>query len=63
MTWYRKISQDIGLIPDCITHFEQELEKAKQEVKILTPEQQKDQKYFHDEENNHINIQFKKKVF
>ena len=34
MTWYRKISQDIGLIPDCITHFEQELEKAKQEVKI-----------------------------
>ena len=34
MTWYRKISQDIGLIPDCIAHFEQELEKAKQEVKI-----------------------------
>ena len=34
MTWYRKISQDIGLIPECITHFEQELEKAKQEVKI-----------------------------
>jgi peptide chain release factor subunit 1 len=27
---------------------------GKQEVKILTPEQQKDQKYFHDEENNQL---------
>lgn len=34
MSWYRQISKDIGLIPNCIQFFEKELETAKQEVKI-----------------------------
>ena len=34
MSWYRQISKDIGLIPDCIQHFENELKTAKQEVKV-----------------------------
>ena len=34
MSWYRQISKDIGLIPNCIQYFEKELETAKQEVKI-----------------------------
>ena len=34
MSWYRQISKDIGLIPNCIQYFEKELETANQEVKI-----------------------------
>lgn len=32
--WYRKISQDLALIPEFITHYEEEYEKAKFEVGI-----------------------------
>ena len=35
MTWYSKITQDLSAIPDFITHYEAELEKAKKEVKVL----------------------------
>ena len=31
MSWYTKVSQDIGLIPDCIKHFDQEFEVARKE--------------------------------
>ena len=34
MSWYRQISKDIELIPNCIQYFEKELETANQEVKI-----------------------------
>lgn len=35
MTWYSKVSQDVGNIPDAILHFEKELLEAKKEVKIV----------------------------
>jgi hypothetical protein len=34
MSWYAKVSQDIGSIPDAILHFEKELSDARQEVKV-----------------------------
>lgn len=34
MNWYNKITQDLSVIPDFITHYEKELSLAKQEVKI-----------------------------
>ena len=35
MTWYSKVSQDVGNIPNAILHFEKELLEAKKEVKIV----------------------------
>jgi len=35
MSWYTKVSQDISLIPDCIKHFDQELEAARKEIYIF----------------------------
>jgi hypothetical protein len=32
--WYTKVSQNLGVIPDFIAHFETELISAKQEVKV-----------------------------
>lgn len=34
MNWYTRISQDLSVIPDFITHFESELLSAKNDVKI-----------------------------
>ena len=34
MNWYTRITQNIGVIPDFITHYENELLQAKNEVKI-----------------------------
>ena len=34
MNWYTQITQDISVIPDFITHYENELSSAKSEVKI-----------------------------
>jgi hypothetical protein len=34
MNWYTKISQNLSVIPDFITHYENELTSAKNEVKI-----------------------------
>ena len=34
MNWYTKITQNLGVIPDFIIHYESELNSAKQEVKI-----------------------------
>jgi hypothetical protein len=34
MNWYTKISQNLSVIPDFITHYESELSEAKKEVKI-----------------------------
>jgi hypothetical protein len=34
MNWYTRITQNLGVIPDFITHYEAELLLAKQEVKI-----------------------------
>ena len=34
MNWYTRISQDISVIPDFITYYENELSQAKSEVKI-----------------------------
>ena len=34
MNWYTKVSQDLSVIPDFITHYEAELDMAKKEVKI-----------------------------
>ena len=34
MNWYTRITQNLGVIPDFITHYEAELISAKQEVKI-----------------------------
>jgi hypothetical protein len=34
MNWYTRITQNLGVIPDFITHYEAELNSAKQEVKI-----------------------------
>lgn len=34
MSWYFKVSQDVGNIPDAIQYFERELLDAKREVKI-----------------------------
>ena len=34
MNWYTKVSTDISVIPDFITHYESELVLAKQDVKI-----------------------------
>ena len=34
MNWYTRITQNLGVIPDFITHYEAELILAKQEVKI-----------------------------
>ena len=34
MNWYTRITQNLGVIPDFITHYEAELITAKQEVKI-----------------------------
>ena len=34
MNWYTRITQNFGVIPDFITHYEAELISAKQEVKI-----------------------------
>jgi hypothetical protein len=33
--WYSKISKDISFIPDAVTHFEAELNNARQDVKIV----------------------------
>ena len=35
MSWYSRVSQDIGNIPSAILYFEQELSDAKKEVKIV----------------------------
>jgi len=32
--WYQKIARDIGVIPDAIRHYEDELEVAKSEIRI-----------------------------
>ena len=32
--WYTRVSQNLGVIPDFISHFENELISAKQEVKV-----------------------------
>ena len=32
--WYQKIAKDIGVIPDAIRHYEDELEQAKSEIRI-----------------------------
>ena len=34
MNWYTRITQNLGVIPDFIVHYENELISAKQEVKI-----------------------------
>jgi len=34
MNWYTKITQDISTLPDFITHYENELNSAKKEVKV-----------------------------
>ena len=34
MNWYTRITQNLGVIPDFITHYESELISAKNEVKI-----------------------------
>lgn len=34
MTWYSKITQDLSLLPDFISHYEVELAAAKNEVKV-----------------------------
>jgi hypothetical protein len=34
MNWYTRITQSLGVIPDFISHYEAELNSAKQEVKI-----------------------------
>jgi hypothetical protein len=34
MNWYTKVSQDLSVIPDFITHYEAELESAKQDVRV-----------------------------
>lgn len=34
MNWYTKITQDISILPDFITHYENELNSAKKEVKV-----------------------------
>ena len=34
MNWYTKITQNLAVIPDFITHYESELNSAKHEVKI-----------------------------
>jgi len=34
MNWYTRITQNLGVIPDFITHYETELISAKQEVKV-----------------------------
>ena len=34
MNWYTRITQNIAVIPDFITHYENELSQAKSEVKI-----------------------------
>jgi hypothetical protein len=34
MGWYSNVSRDIGKVPDAIAYFENELQDAKQEVKI-----------------------------
>ena len=32
--WYNEVSRSLDKIPDCINHFEQEYQKAKQEVRL-----------------------------
>jgi hypothetical protein len=32
--WYNKITSDLGVLPDFITHYENELNKARSEVKV-----------------------------
>ena len=32
--WYQKIARDIGVIPDAIRHYEDELVQAKSEIRI-----------------------------
>ena len=34
MTWYSRVSKDIAHLPDCLTHFYNELDQARKEVKI-----------------------------
>lgn len=34
MTWYSKVSRDIGQLPSCLDYFYNELEEARKEVKI-----------------------------
>ena len=34
MNWYTRVSQDISVIPDFLSHYENELNSAKQDVKI-----------------------------
>ena len=33
-SWYTKVSQDIGLIPDFINYYESELEQAKRDIYV-----------------------------
>jgi hypothetical protein len=35
MNWYTRISTDLSVIPDFIIHYENELESARQEVKVF----------------------------
>lgn len=35
MTWYTRVSRDIGEIPDAVLHFESELQSARQECKLV----------------------------
>jgi hypothetical protein len=35
MTWYSRITQDLGVLPDFITHYENETVKAKANVKVF----------------------------
>jgi hypothetical protein len=34
MNWYTRVSQDLSVIPDFITHYEAELESARQDVRV-----------------------------
>ena len=34
INWYNEISRSLDKIPDCITHYEAEYQKAKQEVRL-----------------------------
>ena len=34
MNWYTRVSQDLSVIPDFITHYEGELESARQDVRV-----------------------------
>lgn len=34
MSWYTKVAKDISVLPDCITHYEQEFDQARLECTI-----------------------------